>query len=112
MSYLPKRRASLTQTLFSHQLDYTAGIIPVTHVDSALDKLPSTFDHKRLNGIAARAYRHYDAERMHGLPVGVQIIGRRLEEEKVLAVMKRVENALGENKYKLFDPKLLNNVVD
>ncbi|KAK3498539.1 amidase signature enzyme [Neurospora crassa] len=93
-------------------LDYTAGIIPVTHVDSALDKLPSTFDHKRLNGIATRAYRHYDAERMHGLPVGVQIIGRRLEEEKVLAVMKRVENALEEDRYKLFDPELLNNVVD
>ena len=31
---------------------------------------------------------------MHGLPVGVQIVGRRLEEEKVLAVMQRVEYAL------------------
>ena len=47
---------------------------------------------------------------MNGLPVGVQVIGRRLEEEKVLAVMKRVEDALGEDKYKLFDPKLLDNV--
>ncbi|KAK3398128.1 amidase signature domain-containing protein [Sordaria brevicollis] len=88
-------------------LDYTAGVIPVTHVNSALDKLPSTFNHRKLHGIAARAYKYYDAERMHGLPVGVQIVGRRLEEEKVLAVMKRVEDALGENKYKLFDPKLL-----
>lgn len=91
-------------------LDYTAGVIPVTHVNSALDKLPSTFNHRKLNGIAARAYKYYDAERMHGLPVGVQIIGRRLEEEKVLAVMKRVEDALGENKYKLFNPKLLDMV--
>ena len=47
---------------------------------------------------------------MNGLPVGVQIIGRRLEEEKVLAVMKRVEDALGEDKYTLFDPKSLDNV--
>lgn len=37
---------------------------------------------------------------MHGLPVGIQVVGRRLEEEKVLAIMKRVEDALGEEKYK------------
>lgn len=38
---------------------------------------------------------------MHGLPVGVQVVGRRLEEEKVLAIMKRLEDGLGENKYQL-----------
>lgn len=31
---------------------------------------------------------------MHGLPVGVQVVGQRLEEEKVLAVMQRIEDAL------------------
>jgi len=56
-----------------------------------------------LNGVAQGAYKLYDAEAMHGLPVGVQIVGRRLEEEKVLAVMKRLEDALGEEKYKLMD---------
>jgi Asp-tRNA(Asn)/Glu-tRNA(Gln) amidotransferase A subunit family amidase len=40
---------------------------------------------------------------MHGLPVGIQVIGRRLEEEKVLAIMKRVEEALGDEKYKLLE---------
>ena len=40
---------------------------------------------------------------MHGLPVGVQIVGRRLEEEKVLAIMSRVEDALGEQKYDLLE---------
>lgn len=40
---------------------------------------------------------------MHGLPVAVQIVGRRLEEEKVLAIMKRVEDALGDDKYELLD---------
>ncbi len=40
---------------------------------------------------------------MHGLPVAVQIVGQRLEEEKVLAVMQRVEGALGEEKYRLMD---------
>ena len=31
---------------------------------------------------------------MHGLPVAVQVVGQRLQEEKVLAVMERVEAAL------------------
>ena len=75
-------------------MDYTCGIIPVTHVDRVLDKLPGTFKFKDLNGIARGAYTHYDAEAMHGLPIAVQIVGRRLEEEKVLAIMQRVEDAL------------------
>lgn len=85
------------------QLDYTAGVLPVTHVDKKLDQLPATFDLKKLNGVALGAYKLYDADAMHGLPVGVQIVGRRLEEEKVLAVMKRVEDALGAEKYELLD---------
>lgn len=40
---------------------------------------------------------------MHGLPVGVQIVGRRLEEEKVLAAMQRLEDALGDDKYRLLE---------
>ena len=36
----------------------------------------------------------YDAVGMHGLPVGVQVVGRRLEEEKVLESMKIVEGLL------------------
>jgi Asp-tRNA(Asn)/Glu-tRNA(Gln) amidotransferase A subunit family amidase len=37
-----------------------------------------------MNIIAKGAYSTYDADKMHGLPVGVQVAGRRLEEEKVL----------------------------
>jgi Asp-tRNA(Asn)/Glu-tRNA(Gln) amidotransferase A subunit family amidase len=66
----------------------------VTHVDPARDQLPTTFNFKQLNGVAKGAYKHYDATKMAGLPVGVQVVGRRLEEEKVLAVMERVEDAL------------------
>jgi Asp-tRNA(Asn)/Glu-tRNA(Gln) amidotransferase A subunit family amidase len=76
------------------QLDYTAGIIPVTHVDAKLDQLSASFNFKKLNGVAKGAYKHYDATKMGGLPVGVQVVGRRLEEEKVLAVMERIEDAL------------------
>lgn len=48
---------------------------------------------------------HYDAIKMEGLPVGVQVVGRRLEEEKVLACMERCEDALkkGGTKYELLE---------
>ncbi|KAK4183217.1 amidase signature domain-containing protein [Podospora australis] len=95
--------SSCGYTFLFNLLDYTAGVLPVTHVDKAKDQLPEGFDIKKLNGVARGAYKHYDANKMHGLPVGVQVIGRRLEEEKVLAVMQRIEDALGEDKYKLFD---------
>ena len=45
----------------------------------------------------------YDADAMHGLPVAIQVVGQRLEEEKVLAIMERVEAALGYSKYQLME---------
>ena len=78
-------------------------MLPVTHVDRAKDRLPADFCLSALNGVAQGVYKFYDADRMHGLPVGVQIVGRRLEEEKVLAVMKRVEDALGDECYRLLE---------
>ena len=70
--------------------------MPITHVNNVLDKLPATFQFHKLNGVAKGAYRHYDAEKMHGLPVAVQVVGQRLQEEKVLAIMERIEEALVE----------------
>ena len=65
--------------------------------------MPADFNIRKLNGVAQGPYNFYDADKMHGLPVGVQVVGRRLEEEKVLAVMKRVEDALGEKRYRLLE---------
>ena len=84
-------------------MDYACGIIPVTHVDRTFDQLPADFDFRKLNGVAKGAYKLYDADAMHGLPVAVQIVGRRLEEEKVLAIMERVEGMLGDAKYQLME---------
>jgi Asp-tRNA(Asn)/Glu-tRNA(Gln) amidotransferase A subunit family amidase len=79
--------------------------MPVTHVDPVKDALPASFNISKLNGVARGAYKHYDAIQMAGLPVGVQVIGRRLQEEKVLAVMERIEDALDKNggKYQLLE---------
>lgn len=77
----------------------------MTHVDPVKDALPSDFSFKKLNGVAQGAYKHYDAQKMAGLPVAVQVVGRRLEEEKVLAVMERVEDALDKHggRYQLLE---------
>lgn len=77
--------------------------MPITHVDKALDALPASFSMKQLNGVARGAYKHYDAAAMHGLPVAVQIVGQRLEEEKILAIMERIEASLGADKYELME---------
>jgi Asp-tRNA(Asn)/Glu-tRNA(Gln) amidotransferase A subunit family amidase len=57
------------------------------------------------NGVAKGVWQYYDAVKMAGLPVAVQVIGRRLEEEKVLGVMERLEAALDSRgeKYKLLE---------
>ena len=69
----------------------------MTHVDKSVDQLPANFRFRELNGVAKGAYKHYNADRMHGLPVAVQIVGQRLQEEKVLTVMRRIEDVLERN---------------
>ncbi|RDW87688.1 hypothetical protein BP5796_03382 [Coleophoma crateriformis] len=95
--------SSCGYTFLFNLLDYTCGIMPITHVDQGLDALPASFSMKPLNGVARGAYKHYDATAMHGLPVAVQIVGQRLEEEKVLAIMERIEASLGAEKYELME---------
>lgn len=79
--------------------------MPVTHMDRVLDQLPAKFRFKDLNGVAKGAYQHYDADKMHGLPLAVQVVGQRLEEEKVLAIMEMVQEALKQTggKYDLLE---------
>ncbi len=86
--------SSCGYTFLFNLLDYSAGILPVIKVDKKLDQLPKDFNFKKLNGVAKGAYMSYDADKMHGLPVGVQVVGRRLEEEKVIKVMEIIEDSL------------------
>jgi len=72
--------------------------LPVTFVDKEVDSLPSNFkssqEYIHMNDISRDLHGLYDADAMNGLPVGIQVVGRRLEEEKVLAGMKVVKEAL------------------
>lgn len=87
------------------------GVVPVTHVrssDAATTEWTSPhvgeghgspLVEKMLYGTpdvsGAGTGGFYNAERMAGIPVGVQVIGRRWEEEKVIEMMKVVDKALG-----------------
>ncbi len=95
--------AACGYTFMFNLLDYTCGILPVTHVDPNKDMLSPSIKLSKMNHISRGAYKHYDAVKMAGLPVAVQVVGRRLEEEKVLACMETLENALDSNgeKYEL-----------
>jgi len=74
-------------------MDYVAGVLPVTRVDREKDALAPEFKINN-NAVAKGAYKDYDADKMHGLPVGVQIVARRLEEEKVIWGLEKVKSAL------------------
>lgn len=88
-------------TILFNVVDSTAGVLPVTRVDPERDATPENYLagstgswilEKKVYGGTDPAY---DSKKMAGLPVGVQIVGRTFEEERVLAVMKIVEGAMG-----------------
>jgi hypothetical protein len=91
--------SSCGYTFLWNLLDYSAGVMPVSHVDAKKDALEAPYRTvlKQLgaNGALARgAWKHYDATKMAGLPTAVQVVGRRWQEEKVLGYMAAVEGAL------------------
>ncbi|KAM3518196.1 hypothetical protein MY4038_010156 [Beauveria bassiana] len=73
-------------------LDYTAAVIPVTTADKSVDLIdPSLVP---LNELDAKNWAGYDPEAYDGAPVGVQIVGRKYEEEKVWALAKIMDTIL------------------
>ncbi|KII87208.1 hypothetical protein PLICRDRAFT_113002 [Plicaturopsis crispa FD-325 SS-3] len=89
-------------TILYNMVDSPVGVVPVTHVDPTKDQLTDEWVHgpglgsKLLEG---RVYKGKDAiynpEKMKGLPVAVQIVGRRWDDEKVIGMMHVVDAALG-----------------
>lgn len=74
-------------------LDYSALSFPAGKASKALDP-PSPPEHKSRNDIDAWNWALYDIEKMDGFSVGLQIVGRRMEEEKVLGVAHQVQELL------------------
>lgn len=89
-------------TILYNVIDSPVGIVPVTRVDPTTDRLSDDWRNESGHGsqmIERELYLKkdapYDPEKMKGLPVSVQVIGRSYEDEKVLAMMKIVDDALG-----------------
>lgn len=73
-------------------LDYPAVVFPVTAVDPAVDKKDD--DYTPANEIDKFFYELYDPEVYKDAPVGLQIVGQRHEDEKVLEITKMVDSVL------------------
>ncbi|KAL4948248.1 amidase signature domain-containing protein [Aspergillus filifer] len=67
-------------------LDYPSDSWPCgVKADKELDK--AYVDHKPLSDIDAQVQNDYSAEAVHGMPVNLQLVGRRLEDESALAMV-------------------------
>ncbi|KAI9891798.1 MAG: hypothetical protein M1814_002363 [Vezdaea aestivalis] len=86
--------ASCGYTFLWNVLDWTAGVLPVLKVQRG-DRVEEGWSPG--NGIEKGAYEGYDPVEMEGLPVGVQVVGGRLEEERILQAMRVVREALDES---------------
>ncbi|BGP15819.1 hypothetical protein JCM10213_005697 [Rhodosporidiobolus nylandii] len=97
-------------TILWNVIDSSVGLVPVTSVDRARDALTPSFlsslkEEPGSKLVEDRVYAGgvYDAEEMHGLPVGVQIVGKHWDEEKVVKLMGAVDDALGKRGFGLGD---------
>ncbi|ESZ93257.1 hypothetical protein SBOR_6357 [Sclerotinia borealis F-4128] len=88
---IPGKWVHLAYTEVLNLLDYTALVIPVTHADKVVDQLHAYVPVSEKDG---RNWEAYDREIYHGAPVGIQIVGRVCEEEKVVGVAEIVEEVL------------------
>ncbi|KAF5368405.1 hypothetical protein D9758_002315 [Tetrapyrgos nigripes] len=85
-------------TLIWNGLDYAALVIPVSKVDQALDvQRPRN---QFYNDTDKALYESYNPETFKNAPISVQVVGRTLEEEAVIAMSEIVDNALKTSKAK------------
>jgi amidase len=89
-------------------LDFTSVVVPVLFADQEVDK--KIEDYTPLNEIdkkvqaeceysvsheISRLILEDDAEAYHGAPVAVQVVGRRLTEERIMAIAEEIGRLLG-----------------
>ncbi len=98
-SFRPRRAGTVQWNI----VDSTVGQIPVTFVDPARDGLSDEWHERRRAHHGSKIFEErvygpggvYDAQDMAGLPVGVQVVGRQWDEERVIELMKVIDEALG-----------------
>ncbi|KAB8299013.1 hypothetical protein EYC80_001145 [Monilinia laxa] len=88
---IPRMWEHLAYTEVHNLLDYTALVIPVTHVNKNID-WPHTY--VPVSAKDSRNWTAYYPAVYDGAPVGIQIVGRVCEEEKIIGVAEIVEECL------------------
>ncbi|PGH04307.1 hypothetical protein AJ79_07155 [Helicocarpus griseus UAMH5409] len=85
-------------TAFVNLLDYCACTFPVTYADKSIDH-PRGKEWTPLSPQDKMIQDDYDPEFYHGAPVSLQLVGKRLEEEKVLEMVEIVADVLKKTTY-------------
>ena len=80
-------------SIFVNALDYTCVVVPVTTADKSVDTVEAGY--KALNEQDRAVFEAYDAALYDGANVGVQVIGRRLQEEKMIALAEYIGGLVG-----------------
>ncbi|KAH0346784.1 amidase, partial [Aureobasidium melanogenum] len=88
----PNKYTSYSYSVWVNVLDYSSAIVPVTKVDKNVDKAYT--DYKPVSETDEKTQATYDPEIYDGAHVSLQVVCRRLEEEKVLAISDYVYQAL------------------
>ncbi|KAJ9137516.1 Fatty-acid amide hydrolase (Amidase) [Pleurostoma richardsiae] len=72
-------------------LDYACVSFPTgVHVDIDVDGSLRGEDYEPLSHICRSIHGDYDAEAVHGMPVSLQLVARRLEEERAIAIVREI----------------------
>ncbi|KDR65722.1 hypothetical protein GALMADRAFT_260127 [Galerina marginata CBS 339.88] len=92
-------------TILYNVIDMPVGCLPVTRVDPSKDQLTEEWNKEPGHGspvMETGIYRGkkplYDPDATKGMPINIQIVGKKWEEEKILAIMNVVDEALGKGR--------------
>lgn len=74
-------------------LDYPGLVFPVCKVDKDVDKWNG--DEQTLGELDQENRGLWDPEEFHGTPVGLQLVGRRFEDERIVAILEHITDQIG-----------------
>lgn len=81
-------------------VDYPAVVLPAGRVSKDLDGAAAgnIGNYAPRNALDEWNWKLFDMDTMDGMPIGVQVVGRRLMEEKVLGAAKAIDEVLKNSK--------------
>ena len=77
-----------------HSSDLPSCTFPVTFADKQIDKARDDSQWQASNHYDAKIQADYDPEFYHGTPVSLQVVGQRLQDEKVLEMVHAISSVL------------------